>query len=84
MIVTAHERQNVLNLFNVSEAARQLGVDVQRLHRDIRAGRVRSPQLLVGRRLYYRSEDLSDLSTQYTEGESCHYDEDSHDFTATS
>ena len=26
MIVTADERRNVLNLFNVSEAARQLGV----------------------------------------------------------
>ena len=74
MIITANERRKVLKLFNVSEAARQLGVDVQQMHRDIRAGRVRPPQVLVGRRLYYRSEDLSDLSTQYTEekGASCH------------
>ena len=45
MIVTANERRNVLNLFNISEAARHLGVDIQRLRRDIRAGCVRSPQV---------------------------------------
>ena len=69
MIVTADERRNVLNLFNVSEAARQLGVGIQQLHRDIRAGRVRSPQVRVGRRLYFTQGDLSDLSTHYKEGQ---------------
>jgi len=64
MIVTAAERRNVLNLFNVSEAARHLGVDVQRLHRDIKAGRVRSPQVRLGRRSYFTGNDVSDLSTQ--------------------
>lgn len=69
MILTANERRDVLHLLNVSETARQLGVGVQQLHRDIRAGRARSPQVRVGRRLYYRSEDLEDLSRQYIEGE---------------
>jgi|GEM_PF-1233798 len=68
MIVTADERRHVLNLFNVSEAARQLGVGVQKLHRDIRAGRVQSPKVRVGRRLYFASNDLNDLSTHYKKG----------------
>ena len=67
MIATAAERRNVLRLFNVSEAARRLGVGVQQLHRDIRAGRVQKPQARVGRRLYFTADDLSDLFTQYTE-----------------
>jgi len=65
MIVTADERRKVLNLFNVSEAARQLGVDVFRLHRDIKAGRVPSPQVRLGRRLYFGNDDLSHLCTHY-------------------
>ena len=68
MIVSAKERRNVLKLFNISEAARLLGVGIQRLHRDARAGRVRSPQVCLGRRLYFTQEDLDDLSTQYKEG----------------
>lgn len=68
MIVTADERRQVLNLFNISEVARQLGVDVFRLHRDIRAGRVPSPQVRLGRRLYFGKDDLSHLRTHYNEG----------------
>ena len=64
MIVTADERRNVLNLFNVSEAARQLGVDVQQMHRDIRTGRVRPPGVRVGKRLYFTSQDMNDLSAK--------------------
>ena len=66
MIITARERQTVLKLFNVSEAARQLGVDVQRLHRDIRAKRVDSPQVCLGKRLYFTKDDLGSLRTKYT------------------
>lgn len=65
---TPAERRNIFGLYNVSEAARQLGVDIQQLHRDVRAGRVRSPEFLFGRRLYFTAEDLIELSTQYTEG----------------
>ena len=68
MIVTADERRQVLNLFNVSEAARQLGVDVFRLHRDIKAGRVPSPKVRLGRRFYFGNDDLNYLRTQYKEG----------------
>jgi hypothetical protein len=60
---------NVFGLFNVSEAARQLGVGVFQLHNDIRRGRVRSPQVRVGRRAYFTATDLSELSTHYKEGQ---------------
>tara|TARA_R110002111_G_scaffold100975_1_gene156366 strand:- start:11847 stop:12062 length:216 start_codon:yes stop_codon:yes gene_type:complete len=66
---SAAERREVFGLFNVSEAARQLGVGIQRFHRDIRAGRVQSPQVRVGRRLYFAQKDLRDLSTQYKKGQ---------------
>lgn len=69
MIVSAKERREVLKLFNISEAARQLGIGIQRLHRDARAGRVRSPKVCLGRRLYFTHDDLSDLSTHYKEGQ---------------
>ncbi|QDT48899.1 Helix-turn-helix domain protein [Symmachiella dynata] len=65
MIVTADERRNVLNLFNVSEAARQLGIAVQQMHRDIKAGRLPSPQVRVGRRLYFTRDDLDKLMEQF-------------------
>ena len=68
MVVTADERRNVLNLFNVSEAARLIGMDVYRLHRDIKAGRVPSPQVRLGRRLYFGNDDLGHLRTHYEEG----------------
>jgi hypothetical protein len=68
MVVTAKERKQVLNLFNVSETARQLGVDVFRLHRDIKADRVPSPKVRLGRRLYFGYDDLSHLRTHYKKG----------------
>jgi len=68
MRASAAERREVFGLFNVSEVARQLGVGIQRLHRDIRAGRVQSPQVRLGRRLYFSQDDLRDLSMQYMKG----------------
>lgn len=68
MVVTADERRNILNLFNVSEAARLIGMDVFRLHRDIRAGRVPSPKIRLGRRLYFGNDDLGHLRTHYGKG----------------
>ncbi len=68
MIVSATERRNVLKLLNVSETARQLGVDVFRLHRDIRAEKVSGPKIRLGRRLYFGPDDLDWLRTHYTEG----------------
>ncbi len=65
MIVTSAERRNVLKLFNVSEVARQLGVGVFELHRDIRAGRVQSPQVRIANRSYFTAADVMDLATQY-------------------
>ena len=67
MIVTANERRNVLKLFNVSEVARQLGVGVFELHRDIRVGRVQSPHVRIANRSYFTAADVIDLSLRYKE-----------------
>jgi len=67
--VSAEERRTILKLLNVSEAARQLGVGIQQLHRDIRAGRVQSPQIRLGRRVYFSHDEMKQLATQYDEGE---------------
>lgn len=67
MIVTASERRNVLKLFNVSETARHLSVDVFQMYRDIRRGQISGPKIRLGRRLYFGLEDLECLRTHYME-----------------
>lgn len=64
MNVTASERRNVLKLFNVSEVARQLGIPVSKMHWEIRAGRLPSPTVPLGKRLYFSADDLDGLQQQ--------------------
>lgn len=65
MNVTEAQRRDILKLFNVAETSRILGIAQERLYRDIRAGRVRSPQIPLGKRVYFRSEDLTALREHY-------------------
>lgn len=65
MRVTATERREVLKLFNVCEVARQLGVSVQRLYRDIRAERIEQPSKCIAKRRYYTPDDVTRLTTHY-------------------
>ena len=58
MNVTAEQRRTTLRLFNVSEAARDLGYPVQHLFHLIRTGLVPSPQISLGKRFYFSAEDL--------------------------
>ena len=69
MNITADERRNTLKLLNVSEAARHLGVDVFRLHREIKSGRVPSPKVRLGKRMYFSTSDLDDLGRELRETE---------------
>ena len=64
MNVTAPERRNVLGLFNVSEAARELGVPVRKMHWEITAGRLPAPRIRLGKRLYFTADDLETLARQ--------------------
>ena len=68
MKLSAEQRQQVLKLFNVAEAARQLGVDQQQLYRDIWARRVQEPKVYLGRRHYFTEYDLCRLATHYKKG----------------
>ena len=65
MRITAHTRRTILKLFNVAEAARMVGVTVQRLHRDIRAGRVKSPEVCLEKRAHFKEDDLKEISAYY-------------------
>ena len=69
MNITAGERRKTLGLLNVSEAARHLGVDVFRLHREIKSGRVPKPKVHLGRRMYFSTSELDELRKALTEME---------------
>ena len=62
MIITVDERRNTLELFNVSEAARKLGISVQQMHRTLIAGELPKPGILLGKRRYYRADDLTRIA----------------------
>ena len=64
MVITADERRSVLGLFNVSEAARRLGIPVRKMHWEVRVGRLPAPQVQLGRRAYYAADDLELLQQQ--------------------
>lgn len=69
MNVTAGERRSVLGLFNVSEAARQIGVPVPEMHRWISAGRLPGPEVTLGKRRYYTQFDIELLTRRCAETE---------------
>ena len=62
MNVTVEERRNTLKLFNVSEAARKLGIPVQQMHRMLQAGKLPKPEVRLGRRRYYHATDLTKIA----------------------
>lgn len=68
MNVTAPERRTVLKLFNVSEAARALGIPVRKMHWEITAGRLPAPTIPLGKRFYFTAEDLDSLQQRWEEG----------------
>jgi hypothetical protein len=62
MVITVEERRNTLKLFNVSEAARRLGIPVQEMHRRVKAGELPKPGVQLGRRRYYYATDLTKIA----------------------
>lgn len=65
MNVTAPQRRNLLKLFNVAEAARELGMSDQRIYRDIRAAYIQPPEVQLGKRSYFRQSTIDNLSAYY-------------------
>ena len=72
MAITAEERRSVLGLFNVSEAARRIGVPVRKMHWEISVGRLPTPEIKLGRRLYYRADDLESLAKRWRSKKATH------------
>ena len=58
MNVTVDERLNILNLFNVSEAAREVGLAVDQMHGFVKSGKLPKPTVKIGKRRYYKTEDV--------------------------
>jgi DNA-binding transcriptional MerR regulator len=67
MNVTAEVRCTVLKLFNVSEAARQIGVPVSEMFRWIYSGFLPSPGFRLGRRYYFTQADIDVLTRRCSE-----------------
>ena len=64
MVITADERRSILGLFNVSEAARELGIPVRKMHWDITTARLPAPRIRLGKRFYFAADDLEILAQQ--------------------
>lgn len=62
VVITQDERRNTLKLFNVSEAARELDICVQKMHRWLRAEVLPGPTIRLGKRQYYHADDLTILA----------------------
>ena len=67
MWLTAEQRQAMLKLFNVAEAARKIGVPVDDLYYQLRIGRLPKPQVQCGIRTYYTADDLQMLEEKWEE-----------------
>ncbi len=59
MQVSRKERQEILELFNVSETARMVGMPTNAFHMDLRKGFLPPPTVEVGKRKYYRLGDVN-------------------------
>jgi len=64
MNVTAQQRRTILKLFNVSEAARLLGLPVQDMYGRIRAGKLPAPQIPLGKRCYFTADEVDRLGKE--------------------
>ena len=56
------DRRNVLQLLNVTEAAREIGVEPMWMHRRIRQGYIPPPSIEVGKRKYYTVSEVSKIA----------------------
>lgn len=64
MNVSPEDRRQLLKLYNVSEAARILGIRVRMMHSAIRAGRLPVPSLCLGKRRYFTRDDMDGLQAK--------------------
>ena len=62
MQVSKEERRDVLELFNISETARMVGMQTNAFHMDLRKGFLPPPTVEVGKRKYYRLGDVNRIA----------------------
>tara|TARA_A100001391_G_C5062620_1_gene276436 strand:+ start:222 stop:455 length:234 start_codon:yes stop_codon:yes gene_type:complete len=69
MRLTPKQRREKLEMFNIAEASREIGVDQDQLYEDIWAERVVQPTKVFSRRAYYTLQEINELKTHYKEVE---------------
>lgn len=65
MRLTPEQRRKTLEVFNIAEASREIGIDQNRLYQDIWAERVVQPTKVFSRRAYYTLQEINELKTFY-------------------
>ncbi len=64
MQISKQERREKLLLFNVAEAARMLGIGVNKFHMDLIGGYLPKPQVQIGKRRYYKLREIEGLAAR--------------------
>ena len=67
MRLSPAQRREKLQLFNVAEAARELGVNQKTLYADIWSERIIRPTTKIQRRTYFTAEEIEELKEHYME-----------------
>ena len=65
MRLTPKQRREKLEIFNVAEASREIGIDKDQLYKDIWAERVVQPTKVFSRRAYYTLQEINELKKHY-------------------
>ena len=65
MRLTPKQRREKLEIFNIAEASREVGVDQNQLYEDIWAERVVQPTKVFSRRAYFTLDEINELKKHY-------------------
>jgi len=67
MRLTPKQRRETLQIYNIAEASKELGIAQNQLYQDIWAERVVQPTKVLSRRAYYTLQEINELKKHYKE-----------------
>ncbi|QDV69012.1 hypothetical protein Poly24_27260 [Rosistilla carotiformis] len=65
MRLTPQQRREKLEMFNMAEASRVIGIDQDQFYKDVWEGRVVQPTKVFARRAYYTIREINELKSYY-------------------
>lgn len=65
MRLTPKQRREKLEMFNIAEASREVGVDQDQLYKDVWEERVVQPTKVFSRRAYFTLQEINELKKHY-------------------